>query len=175
MMQVNAARTRIEYYGDVDAVAPVTPKAFDFLYRALHSNMRDSLSHAQEFSQWLATEYPPGRDLPETADRDELLETWLAERATDAHRDATSVQPRHWQFFEEVCEAGGRIGSAEYDRFGFGFQQQMTAAVTALVGANLMVREVDPDDGTRTVNSVTSIGWLVHFHHSGFDMPPARA
>ncbi|WP_107765135.1 ATP-binding protein [Nocardioides terrigena] len=172
---VAAIRTRIEFYGDDDAVAPVTPKAFDFLYRALNSNMREALSHAQEFSHWLASEYPQGQSFPDDSARDELLQIWLAERATDAFRDATSVQPRHWQFFTEVCEAGGRIGSAEFDRFGFGFQQQMTAAVTALVAANLMVREIDPDDGNRTVNSVASLGWLVFFYKSGFDMPPARS
>lgn len=171
---VSAVRRRIEYYGDQDAVAPVTPEGFDFLYRALNSNMRDALSHAQEFSQWLGAEYPVGTDVPGEEDRNSLMEAWLAERAENAFRDAHSVQPRHWQFFQEVCDSGGRVGSAEYERFGFGRQQQMVAAVTALVQANLMVREVDPDDGTRTVNSVASLGWLVYFYRAGFEMPPAR-
>lgn len=165
---VAAVRTRIEYYGDDDAVAPVTPGGFEYLYSALNNNMRDSLAHAQEFSQWLAGQYPPGTPLPDDAARDGLLEAWLAERATNAYKDATNVQQRQWQFFQDVCENGGRVGSSEFERFAFGFQQQMTAAVTALVAANLMVREVDPDDGNRTVNSVTSLGWLVHFYRSDF-------
>jgi hypothetical protein len=172
---VNAIRARIDFYGDEDAVPPVTPRAFDFLYGALHKNLRDALSTAQEFSQWLANEYPIGQDLPDDEARGQLLEVWLAQRATNAFRDAHSVQPRHWQFFEEVCQEGGRVGSGDYTRLGFGKQQQMVSAVTALQTANLMVREVDPDDGARTINAVTALGWLVHFHRSGFEMPPARA
>jgi len=167
---ISAVDVRLRYYGDEGAVAPVTPAGFEFLYRALNNNMRDALAHAQEFSQWLAGDYPPGTEFPDDDGRTALLESWLAERAERASRDATSVQPRHWQFFTDLCKDGGRTGSSEYERFGFGKQQQMTAAVTALVQANLMVREVDPDDGTRTVNSVTSLGWLVYFYRSGFKL-----
>lgn len=172
---VAAIRTRIEYFGDDDAVAPVTPQGFDFIYRALNRNMRDSLAHAQEFSQWLATQYPRGSQLPDEEGRNDLLEAWLAERASDAYNDASkNVQPRHWQFFQDACAAGGRLGSSEFASFGFEHQQQMTGAVSSLVAANLMVRETDPEDGTRTLNSVTSLGWLVYFYRSGFNIPTTR-
>jgi hypothetical protein len=59
--------------------------------------------------------------------------------------------------------SGGRVGSADFDQYGFGRQQQMMAAVTALVAANLMAREVHPEDGREPVNSNTSLGRLVYF------------
>ena len=166
---VDAVRRRIEYYGDDNALAPVTPEGFDFIYGALNKNLRDALAHAQEFSQWLAGEFPPGSDIPDEDTRVSLLRDWLTERASAAFRDANNVQPRHWQFFQDVCQVGGRTGSADFVQFGFGRQQQMVAAVTALVNANLMVREVDPDDATRTVNAVTSLGWLVFFYRTGHE------
>ena len=172
---VEAIRRRIEYFGEAESTAPVTPGGFEFVYGALNNNLRDALSTAQEFSLWLASEYPAGQELPDDDARTALLEVWLAERAESAYEDARSAQPRHWQFFEEICRSGGRAGSGEYVGYGFGRQQQMVSAVTALSNANLMVREVDPDDGTRTVNAVTALGWLVHFYRSDFAMPPPRS
>lgn len=171
---VAAIEERITYYGDDASVPPVTPAGFDFLYKALNSNMRDALSHAQEFSHWLANDYDPDQELPADEDRHGLLQAWLAERASDAFADATSVQPRAWEFFQQVCRLGGRIGSSEHGRMGFTYQQQMTAAVSSLVSVNLMVREVDPDDGNRTINAITSLGWLVYFYRNDFKMPQVR-
>jgi hypothetical protein len=51
----------------------------------------------------------------------------------------------------------------------------MVSAVSALVDANLVVREVDPDNGSRTVNAITALGWLVFFYRTNFEMPPPRA
>ncbi|MFX4273636.1 hypothetical protein ACQBAR_04115 [Propionibacteriaceae bacterium Y1685] len=133
--------------------------------------MREALAHAQEFSLWLNDEFPAGSELPEDSDRDDLLEVWLAQRASDAFHDAEGIQPRNWQFFQDLCGVGGRAGSSEHQSFDFSKQQQMTAAVTQLQNANLMVRETDPEDGTRTINSVTSLGWLVYFHRSDFHIP----
>lgn len=172
---IEAIRRRIDYFGGDGAQAPVTPSGFEFIYRALNKNLREALNTAQEFAHWMATEYiGMDVDFPEADDRDQLLQAWLTQRAENAFRDANSVQPRHWQFFEEMCAVGGRIGSAEFERFGFGFQQQMVSAVSALVDANLVVREVDPDNGSRTVNAVTALGWLVFFYRASFQMPPPR-
>ena len=169
---IDAIRLRISWYGMDGAEAPVTPQGFEFIYRALNMNLRDAMSTAQEFSQWLYDEYV-GKDvdLPSAKDRDQLLEVWLAERAEKAFGDARQIQPRHWQFFEDLAARGGRAGSGEFDEFGFASQPQLVSAVTALANVNLVVREVDPEKGSRTVNAVTAAGWLVFFHRSNFAIP----
>lgn len=164
---VEAIRKRIESFGNENSRPPVTPGGFAYLYGALNSNLRESLATAQEFSFWIHREYVrSGRDVPPVKDLDELLEAWLFDRAENAYRDAGRVQPRNWLFFEDLCGRGGRTGSSEWETFGFGVQQQFISAVTQLVEANLMSRETDPDDGTRTINSVTPLGWLVYFFKS---------
>jgi len=37
--------------------------------------------------------------------------------------------------------------------------------------AGLVVREIDPENGSRTINAVTAIGWLVYFYRAGFALP----
>lgn len=171
---VEAIELRIGRFGKSDAAPPLSPKAFRFVYRALNRNLRDAMTWAQSFSHWMDDEYSAGA-IPDEAERDALLEVWLGEQAQAARNDARGVQPRQWQFFRDLCEAGGRTSSSEYKAFSFAKQQQFTEAVTVLLGANLVVRESDPDDGTKTINAVTANGWLVHFFQNDLELPPSVA
>lgn len=165
---IDAVRRRIDEFGEQDSVSPLTPVAFKFLYRVLNRNMRDAMNWAQSFSHWILTEYPR-LNFPSSEDRDELLEVWLAEKAADATSTVGQIQPRVWKFFDDLCARDGRAGSSELEQsFGFEHQQQGTTAVTQLASANLVVRESDPEDGTRTINTVTADGWVVRYFRSGF-------
>ena len=165
---IDAVELRIKEYGATMSIPPLTPEAFRFLYRVLDRNMRDAMNWAQSFSHWLLAQYPQ-LNFPESDDRDELLKIWLTEQAEVAVSTAGQIQPRVWQFLDDLCRRGGRAGSSELEeKFGFEHQQQGTTAVTQLSSANLVVREADPEDGTRTINSVTADGWLVYFYRSGF-------
>lgn len=162
---------RISYYGDGSAIAPVTPRAFEYLYRALHSNLRDALAWAQQFSDWLYASYVvPEKALPDDDERLALLEAWLAEQADAAH-GASRVQPRIWQFFVDLARAGGRCGMSEWTNYGFSTQQQMGTSVTSLVNANLVIRETDPENAARSIAIVTPQGWLVYFHLNRYELP----
>ncbi len=182
---IAAIRRRIESFGGNGATPPVTPEGFAFLYKALNSNLRESLSTAQQYAAYVHEEYfqgpeglpsPQGPEgLPSPSDLNGLLESWLFKRAEDAYKDAGRVQARHWQFFEDLCSRGGRAGSSEWEALGFGFQQQLVGAVTQLIEANLVSRETDPDDGTKTVNSVTPLGWLVYFFRARLEFPAPRS
>lgn len=167
---VLAIHRRIEEFGTGGAVAPVTPNGFSYLYSALNSNLREALSTSQEFSNWLHSQYiQKGKELPNPSDRDGLLETWLFDRAENAFKDASSVQPRNWKFFSDLCREGGRAKASAWEDFEFTTQQQYGSAVTQLADANLVVRETDPEDGTRKVYVVTALGRLVHFFKSRLD------
>lgn len=162
---------RLDYYGQAGALAPVTPEAFEFVYRALHTNLRDALAYAQSFSDWLYAEYViPDRPIPTDRDRFELLEIWLAQQSDAAYHDAR-LQPRTWRFFDDLARAGGRCGASEWEDYGFGTQQQMGTNVTNLVNAQLVVRETDPQHASRTIATVTAQGWLVYFHRNRYGLP----
>lgn len=159
---VDAVSRRLNFYGQSESVAPVTPEGFKYVYEILNRSMRDALACAQEFSFHLADEFEKRTDLPGEEGRLSLLRSWISERGEKMLEDAASVQPRHWQFFDDLCASGGRVGSSKFKEFGFNKQQQLTAAVSSLASTHLLVREIDPDDGHRTINVVTSTGWLVH-------------
>lgn len=167
---VDAVQRRIIEFGSSTSVAPLSPDAFRVLYRVLNRNLRDSMSWAQKFSHWLMTQHPE-QDFPDEAQRMELLEAWLAEQAQRSLESAQAIQPRIWQFFDQLCENGGSVASSQLeDVYGFEHQQQGTNGITQLVNANLVVRESDPEDGTKTINAVTADGWMVFFSRSGFNI-----
>lgn len=163
---VELVARRIERFGkDGAAVPPVTPTGFRHIYDVLNLNLRDALARAQDFAHWLYRQYlAKGRALPDQDELDQLMRSWLLDQAKAAYSAAGGVQQRAWRLFDEIAARGGRAGSAEYESFDFINQQQMSNAVTQLVDVNLVVRERDPDDATRTINAITAEGWLVsHF------------
>lgn len=159
---------RISYFGQESYFPPVAPEAFSFLYSSLNHNLRDALAYADQFSQWLA-EYTDEKlegDVKKltNAQAYELLIDWLDSKAHDAFADAGGIQPRHWQFFDAVAQVGGTARSADFTAFDFRNQQQFGTVVTSLAAANLMQREVDPDDATRKLANITPTGWLAYHY-----------
>jgi hypothetical protein len=170
---IELVRRRVEEFGNGGgAYAPVPPAAFEFIYRALNENLRDALAYAQQFSEWFYVEYAlADRDLPEPDELQSLIEVWLTERADEAFEDARSIQRRVWQFFDQLASEGGSCRASEFETYGFTTQQQFGSSVTALEGANLVVREVDPDDATRRLAVITPLGWLVYFNRNKYKLP----
>lgn len=163
---------RIDHYSMADCYPPVTPQSFEFLYRALNHNLRDALAYAQQFSDWLYDEYvKTDRELPPHHETDSMLQVWLAEQADRAKDEAGGVQRRQWQFFDQLAKNGGSTGASEWEAYGFTTQQQFSAAVTALVTANVVVRETDPDNASRSIATITPQGWLVFFNRNRYDLP----
>lgn len=171
---VELIRRRLQYFRKDKAVPPVSPDSFQFLYHALNSNLRDALSYAQNFSEWLYSEFAPNGEPPESRDAHALLEAWMTELAENAANDATSVQNRVWQFFDELAARGGSTRAADFAQYDFRTQQQFAHSVTSLETVNLAVREVDPDDGSRRIITITPMGWLVSFHRNQYQLPSGR-
>lgn len=168
---VEAIKRRIQHFGLPNAVPPVTPEGFDFIYQTLNKNLREALTKSHEFSNWLddRSDDEEWEDYPDDAERTALLNGWIMELAEHALQDVKDIRKRDWQFFDALCAAGGRAGSAEFEDFDFNKQQQMTNAVTSLAEANLVSRETDPENAQKTINSVTPTGWLVTFFRKNFD------
>lgn len=169
---IDLVRTRIEEFGNDDAYPPVTPSGFEYLYRALHLNLRDALAYAQQFAAWLYAEYVlHDADLPSDDDLKLLLEGWIADLADRAFAETKGVQRRVWQFFDQVAAGSGVARAADWEDFKFTTQQQMGGSVTALETANLMVRETDPDNASLKLATITPSGWLIYFHRNRYDLP----
>ena len=157
----------IAHYGGPEAYPPITPAAFEFLYQAVHSNLRDAMAYAQQFSDWMYAEYVLAeKELPDETARRELLEIWMAQQAEAAQVDAR-VQPRVWQFFDELARKSGRRAS-DWEEYGFSTQQQLVRTITDLVSTNLLIRETDPENASRSFAALTPQGWLVAFHRNGY-------
>ncbi|MFJ2355002.1 hypothetical protein [Frigoribacterium sp. NPDC087798] len=165
---VEAVKLRIERFGSLVAVAPLTPEAFRTLYRILNQNLRETMTWAQNFTFWLRDQFPDNA-FPNAEGRTELLMTWLAYEAEKASNTARA-QPAAWAFFERICREGqGRAASSEFEsKYGFDDQQQGSGYVTVFQKANLIEREIDPEDGRSTINTVTAEGWLVFYHRNGY-------
>lgn len=165
---VEAVRRRIELYGSAGAIAPLTPENFRMLYRVLNQNLRDTMTWAQNFSFWLRSQFPDNK-FPDEESRTTYLEGWLADQAEKSFA-TMRAQPAAWTFFERICREGkGRAASSEFEtKYGFEDQQQGSGYVTVFANSNLMVREVDPEDGRATINTVTAEGWLVFFHRNNY-------
>lgn len=163
---------RVDFYGTEKAYPPVTPTSFEFLYRALNQNLRDALAWSQQFADWLYGEYvAEAKELPPAHETDSMFQIWLAEEADKAHADARAVQRRQWMFFDDLARRGGSERASEWKDYGFTTQQQFSGSVSALANANLVVREVDPDDATRSIATMTPQGWLVYFHRNRYSLP----
>jgi peptidoglycan hydrolase-like protein with peptidoglycan-binding domain len=168
---IEAVRARIDYYGNVGAIAPVTPQAFKYIYDVLHQNLRDAMSEAQAMSKKLAKIYKTSDRFPSDEERDELIKQWLADAAEAANKDANNLQPRAWQLFMDIAAAGGRAGSSEWQTFSLASPQQFSGYMTQFLNANLIARESDPDDGKKVMNVVTALGWLVYHHRTRAFVP----
>lgn len=170
---VELIERRIDLYAGPDAYSPVEAATFEYLYQALHMNLRDALAYAQQFADWLYAQYiATDQPLPMASDeRRLLLEGWLAEASDDAHRNAGKVQKRVWQFFDQLATRGGTCGASEWEAFGFTTQQQHSSAVSSLADTNLVVRATDPENGARSHAMLTPQGWLVWFHRNRYELP----
>lgn len=172
----DAITRRIEEYGTVDAVVPVSPASFDFLYQTFGRNLREAMVRAGDFSGWFYDHYVDNvdEDIPDVHERDTLVESWLMEIAELGFANSKSVRPRHWTFFDAFCADEGRAASSEWATYNFNNPSNFATAVTDLVNAQLMVRELDRETG-RAMNSVTPAGWLVYFFRQNSLVPEEAA
>ncbi|WP_141772855.1 hypothetical protein [Mycobacterium malmoense] len=153
-----------EFRIDAGASPPVDPNGFDLLYRIAGRNLRNAFKHAQDFSMWLADEYPNANPW----DRWGLLEVWLAYQAEQYEADSTSVKPRAWKLFDELVNHGGTLIPSEYEMYGFNSAEAMRYPLKLLEDANLVHSIVDESDQRRRTTEVTSNGWVVSYKRRGF-------
>lgn len=169
-----AIERRLEFFGSGDAKVPLSPQNFEFIYTVLNRNLRDAMSWAQSFSHWLLAEFPELNFPTDAQDMRILLERWLSSRAQDVFQQITGVRDRSWSYFTDICENGGVSNSEEHRKYRFGGRASQARAMEELVGANVAVREYDPDNAARELHTITATGYLLDFYRSSLNIPAGR-
>lgn len=150
-----------------DAVAPVDPPAFRYIYDVLHRNLRNALKFSEDFAFWL---FDQDMVNSASADRRALLEVWLTSQA-DEHLAATRLSNRAWRLFDELAEHGESVSPSEFSRFGFNSPQAMRPHIKSLEDAKLVVSAIDETDARRKTIDVTPRGWLVRYARAEYRVP----
>lgn len=148
-----------------EAYAPVEADGFAHVYRVMHHNLRNSLKACQDYSVWLLEE---GETPASGADKKIYLETWLGLQATRHFEAAKSLTPIGWKTFDKLVELGGTSSPSDFALFGYDTPQALRPHVRNLEQANLVVSSLDDSDRRRKTTLVTSAGWLVQYHRSGY-------
>lgn len=162
---------RAEVYRiDSDAIAPVGPDGFRYLYDVLNFNLRNTLKYCEDFSFWLR------KNLPEEKSEMEylrLLKSWLKNQA-DKHNSDTALGDRAWKVFDKLSAGGGSVSPSQFEDFDFNSYPAMRPHLKALEDNQLVQSSVDDTDQRRKTIVMTPRAWLVYFARNGYVVPGAE-
>ncbi|WP_456698283.1 FtsK/SpoIIIE domain-containing protein [Aeromicrobium sp. P5_D10] len=151
---VELVRRRLEYWGTERAHPPVQPGDFQYLYRALGLNLRDSLALAQQFAKYYHHEFVgTSAILPADEERPLYFQAWLAEQADLILADVVGVPADSWRLFDRMCEGAGAVTLESGD-------DEQLRLIAPLRDAHLLDVESVPTQAGALIASVTNDGWL---------------
>jgi len=106
-----------------DAYLPLIPPDFALLYGVLRGNIRDSLSEADNFCNWVADQ---GIESTDDSAKHQQFRVWLNQACGlrfEAARPILSSRP--WQLFDDIVAGGGQCSPGAFKEFGFETPQAM--------------------------------------------------
>ncbi|MFJ2636017.1 MULTISPECIES: hypothetical protein [unclassified Streptomyces] len=155
--------TRLSHYSvKGGSKAPVSAASFGHVYEVTHKNLRDSLRHAQSFSQDYESGFFLSKSELEIA---EAFTGWIESLAIK-HEASARLQPRPRKLLEDLAVFGGTCSPSDHDQFGFNDRAHMRKNVVELERYGLVTSSKDDDDQRRRSIEITSKGWLVHYARS---------
>jgi hypothetical protein len=154
---------------DPRAYAPVESDGFLHLYEVGNTNLRNALKYCEDYALWVGLDVDPWPEEP--TDKRELLEVWMADTAEKYLEATRGVGGRAWAVFDGIITRGGSISPSDFADFGFDSPQAMRGRMRALEDAVLVESSVDETDRRRRLIEITSRGWIVNYHRSGYKTP----
>jgi hypothetical protein len=155
--------TRLRHYSvRATSKAPVSAVSFEHVYEVTHKNLRDSLRHAQSFSQDNESDFFLAKTETEI---DQAFTQWVESQAI-MHEASVRMQPRTWTLLEDLAAFGGTCSPSDYEQFNFNDRAHMRKNVVELERYGLVNSSRDDDDQRRRSIEITSKGWLVHYARS---------
>ena len=155
-------KSRVEVYRSVgNPYLPLLPEDFSHLYAVLHGNIRDTLSAADDFCNWVSDE---GIEHTDSGLIREQFNEWLKreclQRLTAAQ---VIISNRPWKLFHDIVDSGGQCSPGAFKDFGFDTSQGMRSQIIKLEAANLVKSVRDEEDNRRKTILLTSGGWMVEY------------
>ena len=154
---------------DPRAYAPVEADGFLHLYEVGNTNLRNALKYCEDYALWVGLDVDPWPEEP--TDKRELLEVWMADTAEKYLEATRGVGGRAWAVFDGIIMRSGSISPSDFADFGFDSPQAMRGRMRALEDAVLVESSVDETDRRRRLIEITSRGWIVNYHRSGYKTP----
>ncbi len=158
--------SRIAAYGAIQSpYLPLDPTLFTVLYDLLRGNLRASLSHADNYCQWVVD---LGGTLPNSDDdKRQFFHRWLeAETSNYLSSAAQQITPRAWEVFDKAVALGGAFSPSDFPTFDFNSVQALRPHVQSLEDQGLLVSSRDDTDRRRKTVQVTPKGWFVLYARS---------
>ena len=139
---------------------PLSADDFEFLFRILNGNIRDSLSQTSDYCLWFYETNPDG-------DRSEIFRDWLNAQARD-RLDAVAklVKARAWRLFDDMVKNGGECAPGEHDKYGLNSPQAMRSHLIKLEASGLIQSLRDEVDNRRKTIVITPMGRMVEYAKS---------
>ncbi len=154
--------SRVEAYRfDTSAYMPLTSADFSTLFGVLRGNIRDSLSSADDYCNWVADQ---GYEYSDFRDMQEQFLKWLEQECSRRLEAARPILAgRSWRLFDDIVATGGQCSPGAFKDYSFTTSQGMRSQVLKLEAANLVKSVRDEEDNRRKTILVTSSGWMVEY------------
>lgn len=157
-----AIERRIEVFQEnQEAIAPVGPDSFRFIYDVLNRNLRNALRYSESFAMWASDMHPSESLLDPRTEYIEIFELYIRSMAKK-HLEETALGPRAWQVFDGMIENGGSISPGDHDLFHFNSVQAMAPHINKMEECHLVQRSIEDSDKRRKTISISPRGWLVN-------------
>jgi DNA-binding MarR family transcriptional regulator len=154
--------SRVETFKNGDKpYLPMIASDFTLLYQILRGNIRDTLSEADNFCNWVAD---GELEHNEDSKKHEQFMQWLKQACSDRLEAARPyVSARPWKLFSEISKNNGQCSPGAFTDFGFATQQAMRSQVISLENARLVISVRNEDDNRRKTIYITPAGWMVDY------------
>ncbi|MGG6313671.1 hypothetical protein [Paenibacillus macerans] len=136
---------------------PLTSHDFAKLYKVLNGNLRDALSKADAYCQYIL-------DVEEEPDTGEeksyVFNKWVIEQCHQLS-SIIQIQPRSWKVFDQLVKNEGISAPSEYESYGFNSVEALRPHIKSLEDNELVTSTRDEGDNRRKTIQLTANGWLV--------------
>lgn len=148
-------RQRIKLYGSTNSDPPVTQELFEFIYKVMNCQLRNSLSLCIEFAEHLFN-YPNRR----SNSRDIELKAWIKQKAALLPKDSQDIGQESWTLFDNIMSIGPEISNLDYGLCAIHSEEEFDSRAKILIEKHLF-HCIPTDEGY--LLRVTIDGSLVNY------------
>jgi len=139
---------------------PIRKIDFELLHDVLNKNFRALLTQADEYCQWIASDYEPKSDEAKA----EFFQKWINLQSQKSWDSVTGqIQSRHIKLFQVAVKHKKPFAVNEFEAFGLKSSQAMSNYVKELENVGIVTITRDDDDKRRKTIQITPKGWFIAY------------